>query len=68
MHAIRSVTAIPLPDRMKKTSHSMVPDNAATRHLSEDKRRALELDARAPHETGPKRERLLREAKHKAGR
>lgn len=51
-----------------KTSRSTVPDNAATRHLSENKKKALELGAQAEHETGRKRERLLREAKQKAGR
>lgn len=51
-----------------KTTRSNVPDIPATRHLSEDKKKALEIDARVEHETGPRREKLLREAKQKTER
>lgn len=36
------------------------------RHPDPDKRKALELGARAEHETGAKRERLTREAARRA--
>ena len=37
-----------------------------TRHPDPEKRKALELGARAEHETGVKRERLTREAARRA--
>jgi len=40
---------------------------AGARHSSPAKRKALELAAQSEHETGVKRERLVREAARRAG-
>ena len=50
----------------KSTLNAAVPKSDAARHLSEDKKKALELGGRAEHETGRKREILQREARRKA--
>jgi hypothetical protein len=50
----------------KSTSKAAVPKSDAARQLSKDEKKALELAARAEHETGRKREILQAEARRKA--
>ena len=40
---------------------------AGARHSNPEKQKALELGAQSEHETGAKRERLIREAARRAG-
>lgn len=52
---------------MKTHKHPPDPDHEeTTRHLSGDSTKALELSAKAEHETGTQRERLIREAARRA--
>jgi hypothetical protein len=52
--------------RSKRAPNAAVPGSDAARQLSEDEKKALELAARAEHETGRKREILQAEARRKA--
>jgi len=52
---------------MKANTHPNRSDKqASVKHPSQQKQKALELSADAEHETGAKRERLIREATRKA--
>lgn len=52
---------------MKANTHPNRTDkHAGAKHPNQRKQKALELSAHAEHETGAKRERLIREAARKA--
>jgi hypothetical protein len=53
------------PLNSKNTLDAAVPNPEAARQLDEDQKKALELGGRAEHETGEKREDLLKEARRK---
>ena len=50
----------------KNTVDAAVPANEATKELSEEQKKALELAERAEHATGRKREALQKQARRKA--
>jgi hypothetical protein len=51
--------------RTEDTSRAETHDSRALKGVPENERKALELQAHSEHETGPKRERLQKEATKK---